>query len=119
MAIAQQCMEMDIWEIKEKLVERREQMGIRAYEDDKRLEELNQNIEELKNLIQSFIWNPISPDKTPPVTTMVPRKTIQDSPIYDDLGCLFLHNQYELSTTTKTSYGNKKNTKKESVKILQ
>ncbi|GJY84937.1 hypothetical protein Tco_0498963 [Tanacetum coccineum] len=35
MAIMLQSMDMDMWEIKEKLVERREQMGIRAYEDDK------------------------------------------------------------------------------------
>ncbi|GKG21056.1 hypothetical protein Tco_0383651, partial [Tanacetum coccineum] len=55
-----------------KLAERREQMGIRAYEEDKRREEWNQKIEELKNLIQSFIRNPISP----PVTTKVPTKPI-------------------------------------------
>ncbi|GJR93326.1 hypothetical protein Tco_0265500 [Tanacetum coccineum] len=48
MAIVQQSMEMDIWEIKEKLAERREQMGIRAYEEDKRREEWNQKIEEDK-----------------------------------------------------------------------
>nr|GEX22552.1 hypothetical protein [Tanacetum cinerariifolium] len=32
MAIVQQSMEMDMWEIKEKLAERREQMAFRAYE---------------------------------------------------------------------------------------
>ncbi|GJT42961.1 hypothetical protein Tco_0951676 [Tanacetum coccineum] len=70
MAVVQQSMEMDMWEIKEKLAERREQMAIRAYEEDKRheelnqkieedkrREELNQKIEELKNLIQSCIQN--------------------------------------------------------------
>ncbi|GKF44113.1 hypothetical protein Tco_0130665, partial [Tanacetum coccineum] len=78
MEIVQQSMEMDMWKIKEKLAERREKMAIRAYEEDKRHEELNQKIEEdkrreelnqkieekieeLKNLIQSFIRNPISP----------------------------------------------------------
>ncbi|GJW63512.1 hypothetical protein Tco_0115396 [Tanacetum coccineum] len=94
MAVVQQSMEMDMWEIKEKLAERREQMAIRAYEEDKRheelnqkikedkrREELNQKIEELKNLIQSFIQNPISP----PVATKVPTKPIQNSPCYDDL----------------------------------
>ncbi|GKB96426.1 hypothetical protein Tco_0982563, partial [Tanacetum coccineum] len=94
MAVVQQSMEMDMWEIKEKLAERREQMAIRAYEEDKRheelnqkieedkrREELNQKIEELKNLIQSFIRNPISP----PVATKVPTKPIQNSPCYDDL----------------------------------
>ncbi|GJX49283.1 probable UDP-N-acetylglucosamine--peptide N-acetylglucosaminyltransferase SEC [Tanacetum coccineum] len=65
MAIVQQSMEMDMWEIKQKLAERREQMCIRAYEEDNRREVWNQKIKELKNLIQSFIWNPISP----PVTT--------------------------------------------------
>ncbi|GJW23713.1 hypothetical protein Tco_0034335 [Tanacetum coccineum] len=48
MAIVQQSMEMDMWEIKEKLAERREQMAIRAYEEDKRREEWNQNFEEDK-----------------------------------------------------------------------
>ncbi|GJV06801.1 hypothetical protein Tco_1344457 [Tanacetum coccineum] len=83
MAIVQQSIEMDMWEIKEKLAERREQMAIRAYEEDKRREawnqkieedkrreEWNQKIEEMINLIQSFIQNPISSIKTPqPVTT--------------------------------------------------
>ncbi|GJT75483.1 hypothetical protein Tco_1042208 [Tanacetum coccineum] len=46
MAIVQQSMEMYIWEIKEKLSERREQMRIRAFEEDKRREELNQKIDE-------------------------------------------------------------------------
>nr|GFA94974.1 hypothetical protein [Tanacetum cinerariifolium] len=45
MAIVQQSMKMDMWEIKEKLVERREQMDIRAYEEDKRHEEWIQKIE--------------------------------------------------------------------------
>nr|GEX73551.1 hypothetical protein [Tanacetum cinerariifolium] len=67
MAIVQQSMEMDKWEIKEKLAKRQEQMDIRAYEEDKRREEWIQNIEEDKrreewiqkiedviNLIQSF-----------------------------------------------------------------
>ncbi|GJW61447.1 hypothetical protein Tco_0110782 [Tanacetum coccineum] len=35
MAMVQQSMEMDMWEIKEKLAERREQMGVRAYEEEK------------------------------------------------------------------------------------
>ncbi|GKG04733.1 hypothetical protein Tco_0315120 [Tanacetum coccineum] len=39
MAIMQQSMEMDMWGIKEKLAERREQMAIRAYKEDKRREE--------------------------------------------------------------------------------
>ncbi|GKF61936.1 hypothetical protein Tco_0181990, partial [Tanacetum coccineum] len=39
MEIVQQSMEMDMWDIKEKLVERREQIAIRAYEEDKRREE--------------------------------------------------------------------------------
>ncbi|GJR49026.1 hypothetical protein Tco_1317129 [Tanacetum coccineum] len=107
MAIVQQSIKMDIWEIKEKLAERREQMGIRAYKEDKRRqewnhkieedkrreewnqkieenkrrEEWNQKIDELKNLIQSSIRNPISP----PVTTKVLAKPIQNSPCYDDL----------------------------------
>ncbi|GKA05733.1 hypothetical protein Tco_0684853 [Tanacetum coccineum] len=68
MAVVQQSMEMDMWEIKEKLAERQEQMAIRAYEEDKRREEWiqkieedkrreewNQKIEEMINLIQSFI----------------------------------------------------------------
>ncbi|GKC51812.1 hypothetical protein Tco_1074557 [Tanacetum coccineum] len=46
MAIVQQSMEMDMWEIKEKLAERREQMAIRAYEEDRRREELNHKIKE-------------------------------------------------------------------------
>ncbi|GKE66081.1 hypothetical protein Tco_1520242, partial [Tanacetum coccineum] len=79
-----------------KLAERREQMAIRAYEEEKRRAELNQKIEEDKrretwnqkieedkkreewnrkiermiNIIQSFIQNPISSVQTPqPVTT--------------------------------------------------
>ncbi|GJY48823.1 hypothetical protein Tco_0438779 [Tanacetum coccineum] len=48
MEIVQQSMEMDMWEIKEKLAERREQMAIRAYEEDKRREEWIQKIEEDK-----------------------------------------------------------------------
>nr|GEV45067.1 retrotransposon protein, putative, Ty1-copia subclass [Tanacetum cinerariifolium] len=46
MAIVQQSMEMDMWKIKEKLAERQEQMAIRAYEEDRRHEEL---IKILKN----------------------------------------------------------------------
>ncbi|GKG11867.1 hypothetical protein Tco_0346104, partial [Tanacetum coccineum] len=46
MEIVQQSMEMDMWEIKEKLAERREKMSIRAYEEDRRREELNHKIEE-------------------------------------------------------------------------
>ncbi|GKF68424.1 hypothetical protein Tco_0198103, partial [Tanacetum coccineum] len=91
MAIVQQSIERDMWEIKEKLAERREQMAIRAYEkdkrreewyqkikedkrreewyqkieDDKRREAWNQKIEEMINLIDSFIQNPISSVKTP------------------------------------------------------
>nr|GEW43432.1 hypothetical protein [Tanacetum cinerariifolium] len=38
-AIVQQSMKIDMWEIKEKLAERREQMDIRAFEEDKRREE--------------------------------------------------------------------------------
>ncbi|GKD76628.1 hypothetical protein Tco_1339249, partial [Tanacetum coccineum] len=99
MEIVQQSMEMDISEIKEKLAERREQMSIRAYEKDKRREEWNQKIEELEILIQSFILNPISPIKMPqPVTTKVLAKLIQNSPSYDDLGCLLPPNSVELST---------------------
>nr|GEW25210.1 zinc finger, CCHC-type [Tanacetum cinerariifolium] len=48
MAIVQPSMEMDMWEIKEKLAERREQMAIRAYEEDTRREEWIQKIEEDK-----------------------------------------------------------------------
>ncbi|GKB34209.1 hypothetical protein Tco_0879151 [Tanacetum coccineum] len=89
-----------------KLAERWEQMGNRAYEEDKRREEWNQKIKEdkwheewnqkievdkrreewnekikeLKNLIQSFIQNPISP----PVTTKVPAKPIQNTPRFEE-----------------------------------
>nr|GEZ27179.1 hypothetical protein [Tanacetum cinerariifolium] len=48
-------MEMDMWEIKEKLAERREQMAIRAYEEEKRRAGLNQKIEEDKRRDQSRI----------------------------------------------------------------
>nr|GEW05476.1 DUF561 domain-containing protein [Tanacetum cinerariifolium] len=48
MKIVQQSMEMDMWDIKEKLAERREQMAIRAYEEDKRREEWIQKIKEDK-----------------------------------------------------------------------
>ncbi|GKF15962.1 hypothetical protein Tco_0057424 [Tanacetum coccineum] len=48
MTIVQQSMEMDMWEIKEKLAVRRKQMAIRAYEEEKRRAELNQKIEEDK-----------------------------------------------------------------------
>ncbi|GJU05902.1 hypothetical protein Tco_1122332 [Tanacetum coccineum] len=48
MTIVQQSMEMDMWEIKEKLAERREQMAIRAYKKDKRRKEWIQQIEEDK-----------------------------------------------------------------------
>ncbi|GJY81148.1 hypothetical protein Tco_0493899 [Tanacetum coccineum] len=44
MEIVQQSMEMDIWEINEKLAERREQMGIRAYDEDNGHEKWNQKI---------------------------------------------------------------------------
>ncbi|GJY35873.1 hypothetical protein Tco_0421251 [Tanacetum coccineum] len=44
--VDEQSMEMDMWEIKEKLAEIREQMAIRAYEEDRRREELNHKIEE-------------------------------------------------------------------------
>ncbi|GKB95716.1 hypothetical protein Tco_0981853 [Tanacetum coccineum] len=84
---------------KKKLAERREQMAIRAYEEEKRRAELNQKIEEDKrreawnqkieedkkreewnrkiegmiNIIHSFIQNPISSVQTPqPVATKVP-----------------------------------------------
>nr|GEX43231.1 hypothetical protein [Tanacetum cinerariifolium] len=87
-------------------------MAIRAYEEDKRREELNQKIEEWNrreewnrheewnqkieeviNLIQSFIRNHISSVKTPQlvttkipaVTTTVPAKPYQNSPRSDDL----------------------------------
>ncbi|GKE61775.1 hypothetical protein Tco_1512142 [Tanacetum coccineum] len=108
-----------MWDIEEKLAERREHMAIRAYEedkrrqewyqkieedkrreewyqnikDDKRREAWNQKIEEIINLIDSFIQNPISSVKTPQpvitkvptVTTIVSAKPIQNSPCYDDL----------------------------------
>nr|GEY96839.1 hypothetical protein [Tanacetum cinerariifolium] len=48
MAIVQQNMKMDIWEIKEKLAKRQEQMDIRAYGEDKKHGEWNQKIEEDK-----------------------------------------------------------------------
>ncbi|GJR27323.1 hypothetical protein Tco_1103555 [Tanacetum coccineum] len=66
MTIVQQSMEMDIYDIKQVLAHRWEQMGIRSYrvEEDQRREEMNQKIEELKNLIQSFIQDPISPTVT-------------------------------------------------------
>ncbi|GJR48234.1 hypothetical protein Tco_1316337 [Tanacetum coccineum] len=50
MAIVQQSMEMDMWEIKEKLVERREQMAIRAYEKNKRREEWNQRLKRIRGV---------------------------------------------------------------------
>ncbi|GKA49308.1 putative serine/threonine/dual specificity protein kinase, catalytic domain-containing protein [Tanacetum coccineum] len=75
MIIVQQSMEMDMWEIKEKLAERREQMAIRAYEKDKRREEWIQQIEEDKRLTT----------KVPAVTATVPAKPIQNSPRFDDL----------------------------------
>nr|GEW54888.1 hypothetical protein [Tanacetum cinerariifolium] len=50
MDIVQKSMEMDMWEIKEKLAERREQIAIRAYEEDKRREEWIQKIEEDKRM---------------------------------------------------------------------
>ena len=78
MAIVQQNLEMDIHDIKQVLAQRREQTDIRAYrmEEDQRREEVNQKIEELKNLIQSFIQNPISAVKmSQPVTK---------APCYDD-----------------------------------
>ncbi|GJY17570.1 hypothetical protein Tco_0389061 [Tanacetum coccineum] len=75
MAIVQQSMEMDMWEIKEKLAERREQMAIRAYEEDKRCEEWYQKIEDDKRLTT----------KVPAVTTTVPAKAIQNFPRSDDL----------------------------------
>ncbi|GKE43084.1 hypothetical protein Tco_1470368 [Tanacetum coccineum] len=102
MTIMQQSMKRDMWEIKEKLAERREEMAIRAYEEDKRREEWyqkieedkrreewyqkieddkrreawNQKIKEMINLIDSFIKNPISSVKMPqPVTTKEPAVT--------------------------------------------
>ncbi|GKB63815.1 hypothetical protein Tco_0920001 [Tanacetum coccineum] len=54
MAMVQQSMEMNMWEIKEKLAHRREQMGIKAYEEDKRREEWIQNIKEDKRHVE---WN--------------------------------------------------------------
>nr|GFB91231.1 hypothetical protein [Tanacetum cinerariifolium] len=43
-------------------------------------DEWNQKIEELKNLIQSFIRNPISPVNMPqPITIKVPSKPIQNT----------------------------------------
>ncbi|GKD22388.1 hypothetical protein Tco_1224091, partial [Tanacetum coccineum] len=50
MAIVQQSMEIDMWEIKEKLVERREQMAIRAYEKNKRREEWNQRLKRIRGV---------------------------------------------------------------------
>ncbi|GJS17091.1 hypothetical protein Tco_0411563 [Tanacetum coccineum] len=85
MAIVQQSMEIDMWEIKEKFVKRREQIAIRAYEEDKRREELNQKIEEVIYLIQSFIQNPISPVKTPQtVTTKVFSKLVQNTSRFEE-----------------------------------
>ncbi|GJW09433.1 hypothetical protein Tco_1575260 [Tanacetum coccineum] len=56
-----------------------------AYEEDKRREELNQKIEEVINLIQSFIQNPISPVKTPQtVTTNVSSKLVQNTPRFEE-----------------------------------
>nr|GEU78369.1 hypothetical protein [Tanacetum cinerariifolium] len=59
-------MEMDMWEIKEKLAERREQMAVRAYEEDKRREEWIQKIEEdkrreewiqkIEEAVRGLIW---------------------------------------------------------------
>ncbi|GJT21728.1 hypothetical protein Tco_0891665 [Tanacetum coccineum] len=65
MTIVQQSMKMDIYDIKQVLAQTREQMGIRAnrVEEDQSREEWNQKIEELKNLIQSFIRNPLSPER--------------------------------------------------------
>ncbi|GJW86822.1 hypothetical protein Tco_0162162 [Tanacetum coccineum] len=134
MAIMQQSMEMDMWDIKEKIAERWEQMATRAYEEDKRREEWIQKIkedkrreewiqnieedkrrdewiqkiEEVINLIQSFIRNPISPVKTPqPVTTKVPAvtTTVPAKPI-----------QNSPCYDDLTSDQNKKITKKELVK---
>ncbi|GJT41810.1 hypothetical protein Tco_0941675 [Tanacetum coccineum] len=68
MAIVQQSMEMDIWEIKEKLPERREQM--RIYEEDKRLaqgyggENLPQTDNILKNLNSEDISTCIGSSKS-------------------------------------------------------
>ena len=74
MAIVQQNLEMDIHDIKQVLAQRREQTDIRAYrmEEDQRREEVNQKIEELKNLIQSFIRNPISAVEMPQPVTKAP-----------------------------------------------
>nr|GEZ36771.1 hypothetical protein [Tanacetum cinerariifolium] len=55
MAIVQQSMKIDMWEIKEKLAERQEQMDIRAYEEDKRREEWIQKIKEDKRPSFSLI----------------------------------------------------------------
>ncbi|GKB37791.1 hypothetical protein Tco_0882733 [Tanacetum coccineum] len=79
MVIVQQCMEMDMWEIKEKLAERREQMAIRAYEEDKRREEWNHKIDEDKRCEE---WNQKIEEL---ITTTVPVKPIQNSPCSDDL----------------------------------
>nr|GEY79021.1 reverse transcriptase domain-containing protein [Tanacetum cinerariifolium] len=49
MEIMEQSMERDMWEIKEKLAERREQLAIRAYEEDKRHEECDE-VKELKDI---------------------------------------------------------------------
>nr|GFB24036.1 hypothetical protein [Tanacetum cinerariifolium] len=48
MEVIEQSMERDMWEIKEKLAERQEQLAIRAYEEDKRHEEWYQKIEDDK-----------------------------------------------------------------------
>ncbi|GKB37042.1 hypothetical protein Tco_0881984 [Tanacetum coccineum] len=54
--------------------------GNKWIEEDKRRKEWNQKIKELKNLIQYFIRNPISP----PVTTKVPVKPIQNTPRFKE-----------------------------------
>ncbi|GKC55795.1 hypothetical protein Tco_1083393 [Tanacetum coccineum] len=55
-------------------------------EEDKRREEWNQKIEEVINLIQSFIQNPISPVETPQtVTTKVSSKPIQNTLLFEEI----------------------------------
>ncbi|GKD60614.1 hypothetical protein Tco_1298123 [Tanacetum coccineum] len=80
MAIVQHNMEMDIYDIKQVPAQRREQMR----KEWNRREEWNEKIEKLKNLIQSFIRNPISPVKTPPGTTKVPAKPIQNTSLFEE-----------------------------------
>ncbi|GKB32297.1 putative serine/threonine/dual specificity protein kinase, catalytic domain-containing protein [Tanacetum coccineum] len=52
-------------------------MAIRAYEEEKRREEWYQKIEEIINLIDSFIQNPISSIKTPQLVTTKEKESVK------------------------------------------